>query len=270
MLALVAFAANSLLTRAALAPPILDPVAFVAIRLSAGAVVLLALTGGRLRSPDDGAGARWIGPLALLAYAMPFTLAYVRLGAATGALLLFGSVQVTMVSYARWRGERLAPLAWVGMALAIGGLYLLVAPVLQTGDAVGVLLMLLAGVAWGAYSLAGRGAADALRANAFAFCIAAPVSVVWWAVHDRTVAPSGRGALLALASGALASGVGYAIWYRALRGLRTAQAATVQVSVPIIAALGAVALLDEPLTTRLVLCGAAVVLGIVLVLRARR
>jgi drug/metabolite transporter (DMT)-like permease len=269
-LALVAFAANSLLTRAALAPPIIDPIAFVALRLSAGALTLLALTRGRIRSSAEGGGSQWIGPLALLIYAIPFTLAYVRLGAATGALLLFGTVQVTMVTYARVRGEQLAPMAWIGMTLAIGSLYLLVSPVLRTGDTIGVLLMVLAGVAWGAYSIAGRGAADALRANAFAFVCAAPISLLWWATCARTTEPSLRGVLLALTSGALASGVGYAIWYRALRGLRTAQAATLQVSVPIIAAVGAVALLGEPLTTRLVLCGAAALLGIAMVLRSRR
>jgi drug/metabolite transporter (DMT)-like permease len=205
-----------------------------------------------------------------LIYAIPFTLAYVRLGAATGALLLFGTVQVTMVTYARVRGEQLAPLAWIGMTIAIGSLYLLVSPVLRAGDTIGVLLMVLAGVAWGAYSIAGRSAADALRANALAFVGAAPVSLLWWAMSAQITTPSPRGVLLALASGALASGVGYAVWYRALRGLRTAQAATLQVSVPIIAAVGAVALLGEPLTPRLVVCGTAVLLGIAMVLRSRR
>jgi drug/metabolite transporter (DMT)-like permease len=265
--ALLAFAANSLLTRAALSPPIIDPLAFAAIRVSAGAATLAILTRGRLSMSGR---ARWIGPTALLLYLIPFTLAYVRLGAATGALLLFGAVQATMIVWSVWRGDRPVLMTWVGLLIAVLGLVALVAPVLRSPDAVGVVLMTIAGMAWGAYTITGRGTGDALGANAFAFACVTPAALAYWLVGRGELVNTSRGVWLAVASGALASGVGYAIWFRALRGLRTTQAATVQLSVPVIAAVGGVLLLNEPLTTRLVLCGVAVLSGIVLVLRARR
>jgi drug/metabolite transporter (DMT)-like permease len=211
----------------------------------------------------------WIGPLALLCYAVPFTLAYVRLGAATGAIVLFGSVQLSMIGWGVAHGERLRPLAWLGFALAIAGLLALVAPGAQRLDPLGALLMMTAGVAWGAYSIVGRGVTDVLRANALSFAWSTPAGVACWVIGRGSIEASPRGVVLAVCSGAVASGIGYAIWYRALRGLSTTRAAAVQVSVPVIAALAAVPLLGEPLTLRLSLCGTAVVAGILLVIRVR-
>lgn len=283
----MAFAANSLLTRAALSPPIIDPTAFVALRLGAGAVMLLLLVRGSARRdltdsteltdpPSRNSRRRaallpssWIGPLALLCYAVPFTLAYVRLGAATGAIVLFGSVQLSMIGWGVAHGERLRPLAWLGFALAIAGLLTLVAPGAQRLDPLGALLMMTAGVAWGAYSIVGRGVTDVLRANALSFAWSTPAAVACWVIGRGSIEASPRGVVLAVCSGAVASGIGYAIWYRALRALSTTRAAAVQVSVPVIAALAAVPLLGEPLTLRLSLCGTAVVAGILLVIRAR-
>jgi drug/metabolite transporter (DMT)-like permease len=269
--ALAAFAANSLLTRAALAPstPRIDATAFTFIRLASGAVVLSALVGRRLLAPPTPATRAWLGPLALFLYAAPFTFAYRRIGAAMGALLLFGTVQLTMLGWGVLRGERLRLLGWLGVALAFGGLLALLAPATARPDVTGSLLMVLAGAAWGVYSLLGRGTGDALATNAWSFVLSVPCAAVLALLAPSTVPSSRVGVALAIVSGAVTSGLGYAIWYRALRGLTATRAAVVQVSVPVVAALGGVVTLGEPLSLRLTLCGALVLSGILLVVRAR-
>jgi drug/metabolite transporter (DMT)-like permease len=272
VLALVAFAANSILNRMALAGHSVDAASFTAIRLVSGALVLVALVRARAGDfgPLRGRGAR--GPLALFAYAAPFSFAYLRLGAAVGALVLFASVQLTMIGWALARGERPTPRVWLGLALAAGGLGALMLPAATRPDPLGAVLMITAGIAWGVYSLAGKRATDPLAANARGFLWAAPLALVLVLARAATGAPlaiGARGAALAIASGAVTSGLGYAIWYRALRGLTATQAAIVQLAVPVIAGLGAVALLGEHPSERLIVSAVAVLGGVALVLSRR-
>jgi drug/metabolite transporter (DMT)-like permease len=269
VLALFAFAANSILTRLALGQQLIDAATFASIRLVAGAVVLVALVRLQAHSwaPLSGRGVG--GPLALLGYAVPFSFAYLRLGAAVGALVLFGAVQLTMIGYGIARGERPTPRAWTGLLLASAGLGALVAPSATRPDPLGFLLMTAAGMAWGIYSLVGRTTPDALAANARSFLWSSPMAVALNVALHRSVAVSGRGVALALISGAVTSGLGYAIWYRALPRLSMTQAAVAQLAVPVLAAMGAVVLLGERMSPRLLLSGAAVLGGVALVLSAR-
>ena len=266
-LAMAAFAANSLLCRAALRHTAMDPASFTTLRLLAGAGATWALVrslggagGGQARAGS------WASALALFVYAATFSFAYLTLPAGMGALLLFGAVQATMILYGRWRGERLRPAQGAGLALALLGLLWLLAPGRTAPPLGGALLMLTAGVAWGVYSLRARGAGDPGRATAGNFLRAVPLALglslalLPWARLDRA------GVVYALLAGGLASGLGYALWYAALGGLKAASAAAVQLSVPVLAALAGVALLGEPVTARLLVASAAVLGGIALVL----
>jgi drug/metabolite transporter (DMT)-like permease len=269
VLALLAFAANSLLCRLALAGGTIDAGSFTAVRLASGALVLALLV--RAASGST-AALRWrgaAGPVALLLYALPFSYAYLRIGAATGALVLFGSVQLTMLGTAIARGERPRPIAWLGFALAAGGLVWLVGPSAQRPDAFGVALMATAGIAWGVYTVIGRRAGEPIAANARAFLWSALFAVFALAVAPASVAITPRGASLAAISGGLTSGLGYAIWYRALPHLTVARAAFAQLAVPVLAALGAVVWLGEPLTLRFVGASVLVLGGMALALAAR-
>jgi drug/metabolite transporter (DMT)-like permease len=268
LFALVAFAANSVLTRLALGSHQIDAATFTAVRLAAGAVVLALLVRGRAGtwSPLRGRGAK--GPVALFAYAAPFSFAYLRIGAAVGALVLFGTVQLTMVAYGLVRGERPTTRAWVGLAVAAGGLAALTLPSAHSPDLLGVALMIVAGMAWATYTLIGRATSDPLVANARSFLWSTPLALALVGVpHGAIVSP--RGIALALVSGAVTSGLGYAIWYRALPRLSVMVAAVAQLCVPIIAAVAAAALLGEHLSARVVSCGVAVLGGVGLVLSAR-
>lgn len=269
LLALIAFASNSLLTRLALGSHQIDAATFTLIRLGAGAVVLTLLVRANAGSWAPLRGRNALGPLALFAYAAPFSFAYLRIGAAVGALVLFGVVQLTMIGYALFRGERPSPLTWIGIVLATSGLAILTVPAVNRPDPIGLLLMTIAGIAWGVYSLAGRTTADPLAANARSFLWSTPLAVLLILVPHSAVAASTRGITLALISGAVTSGLGYAIWYRALPRLSVTQAAVAQLTVPVIAALAAVVLLDEHVTVRLVISGFAVLCGVGLVVVAR-
>ena len=267
LLAMLAFAGNSLLCRLALKSTGIDAASFTSIRIVAGALALWAIV--RIRDGKATSAGSWASAFWLFAYAAGFSFAYVTLPASTGALLLFGAVQATMIGYGLRKGERLGPVQVAGVLLAFGGLAGLLLPGLSAPPALGAALMLFAGVAWGVYSLRGRAAGDPTRVTAGNFLRAVPfallVSIATWprATGDRA------GVAYAVASGALASGVGYAIWYTALRGLKATVAATVQLSVPVIAAMGGVALLGEPLTLRLVACSAAVLGGVAIVIARR-
>ncbi len=272
LLALVAFASNSLLTRLALGTHQIDAAGFTAIRLGAGAVMLVALVVGQTRSWSAMKGSSAAGPLALFVYAAPFSFAYLRIGAAVGALVLFGVVQLTMIGYGIARGERPSATMWLGLVLAAAGLALLTVPSVTRPDPLGVLLMAVAGVAWAVYTLVGRGTPDPLAANARSFLWSAPLALALVVLVIATrgdAPPSARGIVLALVSGAVTSGLGYAIWYRALPSLTVTQAAVAQLSVPVIAALGAVAVLGEAVSSRLVVAGVMVLSGVGLVLSAR-
>jgi drug/metabolite transporter (DMT)-like permease len=262
--ALCAFAANSLLCRAALRDGGIDPAAFTLLRLLSGALVLVLIVRWR-RGAVAGAGS-WRSASALLGYAAAFSFAYATLTAATGALLLFGAVQATMIATAIARGERPSRLAVVGIAVAAAGLVGLLLPGLEAPDPAGAMLMLAAGVAWGVYSLRGRDGGDPVRATAGNFARAALLSLPLLAFAGRP--PAAEGVALAIVSGALASGVGYALWYAVLPSLRRVTAATVQLAVPLLTALAGIVLLGEPATARVAVAGAAILGGIALVVRA--
>ncbi len=267
-LALAAFAGNSLLCRAALRDTGIDAASFTALRILAGAAALWLIVRLRHAAPD-GQGS-WASAAALFVYAAGFSFAYLSLTAATGALLLFGAVQVTMIGIGLMRGERLHPGQWIGVALAAAGLVGLLLPGLSAPPLGGALLMIAAGVAWGVYSLRGRTGGDPTAVTAGNFvraCLPAAAlsaAMLPWATIDA----AGMG--LALLSGAVTSGIGYAIWYAALPGLTATRAASVQLSVPVLTALAGVLLLAEPLSPRLLLASAAVLGGITLVIAVRR
>lgn len=258
-IALTGFSANSLLTRFALDTGAIDPATFMVGRLVSGAAVLTALAGRA-----GAAAGSWSSALTLVVYAAAFTLAYVRIGAATGALLLFGSVQATMVGWAVVRGERPTARGWFGFALALAGLIGLTAPGLTAPDAIGALLMIVAGAAWGVYSLRGRGVASPLSATAGNFLRAVPFALVIVALDRHDAFVTARGLLLAIASGSLASGLAYAAWYAALTHLSAWRAAILQLSVPVMTAGAAALLLGEGLTVRLAAAGAAIICGVAL------
>ena len=270
LLTLIAFASNSLLTRLALGAREIDAATFTSIRLVAGAVMLALLVRAQTGSwmPAGRRGAS--GPLALFVYAAPFSFAYLRIGAAVGALVLFGVVQLTMIAYGLMRGERPDGLTWLGLALATTGLVMLTVPSAGRPDPIGLLLMAVAGVAWGVYSLVGRTAGDPIVSNAWSFLWSSPLALLLNVAAVPSAIASGRGVLLAVISGAVTSGLGYAIWYRALPRLSVTQAAVAQLSVPVIAALGAAAFLGETLSVRFAISAAAVLGGVALVLTRSR
>ena len=263
-LAMLAFAGNSLLCRAALAHRHIDASSFTAVRLLSGALVLWLIV--RVRSGADERKGSWWSAGALFIYAGGFSYAYVNLPAATGALLLFGAVQATMIGYGIRSGERLQPLQLAGLILALAGLVGLLLPGVTAPPLIGSLLMLAAGVAWGIYSLRGRGSGNPLAVTAGNFLRTVPFAIALSMVTFRGISMDVDGLGYAVASGALTSGLGYAIWYTALPALKATTAATVQLSVPVIAALGGVMLLGEYLSVRLVLASVAILGGIALVI----
>lgn len=267
-LAMIAFAGNSLLCRVALRDTGIDAASFTTIRLASGALVLWLIV--RMRRGAASSGGSWPSALALFGYAAGFSFAYVSLPAATGALLLFGAVQATMIGHAMWAGERLAALQWVGLVLALGGLVGLLLPGLAAPPLEAAFLMLGAGAAWGIYSLRGKGGGDPLRVTAGNFLRAVPIAAGVSVLLLQQAAVDGAGFWYAVASGALASGIGYAVWYMALPAMKSSQAATVQLSVPVIAAAGGIVFLGEPLSLRLVLASIAVLGGIALVILEKR
>ncbi|HEY6549283.1 MAG TPA: DMT family transporter [Vicinamibacteria bacterium] len=273
-LALLAFALNSILCRAALGTEAIDATPFTWLRLSAGAGFLALVV--RWRNQTDvvprttlGTIAPWWGALALTVYAAAFSFAYLRLAAGTGALVLFAVTQVTMIGWGVGRGDRPTATEWVGVAVALGGLVALTAPGRTAPDHLGVLLMAVAGVGWGAYSLLGRRALDPVAANAAAFLRAAILATGLLLLPSLGHAVGRRGALLAIASGALASGLGYCLWYRALPHLSRTRAAAVQLAVPVITATLGVLFLDETVTPRLLASGTVILGGVGLVLVGR-
>lgn len=265
--AMLAFAGNSLLCRLALKTTQIDPATFTSLRLLSGALMLALLL--RLRQRGFPVGGSWHGAAALFIYAAAFSFAYVSLDAGTGALLLFGAVQISMLLWG-WRQGRPSSASLAGLSLAFAGLLVLLLPGASAPALAPSLLMLIAGAAWGAYSLLGRGNGDALAATTGNFLRCVPIAILLSLVLMYSARWDMAGALYALASGALASGLGYAIWYTAISELKAIQAATVQLSVPIITALAGSLLLGEALTLRLSLSSLAVLGGIALVLGARQ
>ena len=260
---MIAFAGNSILCRVALKHTVIDPATFTSIRVLCGAIALWLIVSMRGGSHEQRGS--WASALALFSYAAAFSFAYVDLSAGTGALLLFGAVQATMILFGLWKGERLSGWQGIGLAVALGGLVALLLPGVSAPPLGSAIAMVGAGVAWGVYSLRGKGAGDPLAATAGNFLRAVPFAMILSLVLLTTARVDAEGIAYACASGALTSGVGYAIWYAALRGLKATSAATVQLSVPVIAAIGGVILLGEPLTLRLLGVSIAVLGGIALV-----
>jgi drug/metabolite transporter (DMT)-like permease len=265
--AMLAFAGNSLLCRVALRDTSIDAASFTSIRLASGALVLWVLLRSRGKQPL--AAGSWPMAAMLFTYAVCFSFAYRDLTAATGALLLFGAVQLTMTGYGLFQGERLVGLRLVGVLVAIAGLVWLLLPGLAAPPVVAAGLMLVAGLAWGIYSLLGRGAGDAAAATGGNFIRAVPFAAVLSLAAASQSSPDTTGLMYAVASGAVTSGLGYVLWYAALPALTATSAATIQLCVPAIAALGGAVLLAEPITARLLIASAAILGGIALTIRKK-
>jgi drug/metabolite transporter (DMT)-like permease len=267
-LAMCAFAANSLLCRAALAEHLIDAASFTTVRLICGALTLFVLTlwraPGTPEAPRD-----WVATAMLFLYAAAFSFAYLSLSAATGALILFGAVQLTMLAAGLRAGERFPAAAWAGLAFAVGGVAYLLSPGVRAPPPFGAALMATAGVAWGVYSLRGRGSQNPLGATARNFVSTVPFTAMLMLIAIGSMHISPRGAWLAAASGALTSALGYVVWYAALKHLPATRAAVAQLSVPLLAAVGALLFLAEPITLRLAISSVAVLGGIAFVMVQR-
>ena len=268
-LAMIAFAANSLFARLALAGGAIDAAGYTGVRMASGAA-FLALILWRRPGRAGGLPGSWRAAAALGVYAIGFSLAYLRLGVSLGALVLFTAVQVTMIAWSVIRGEHPGRVEIAGIVLALAGFVYLVSPGLVAPDPLGCALMVIAGVAWGVYSILGRGGADPVGQTAGNFIRIVPMALPLIVVSLIAGGMTAYGVILALGAGVLASALGYILWYRALPGLAMTQAAIVQLSVPVIAALGAVIFLSETLTARLLIAGAVMLGGIALAILSRR
>lgn len=268
-LALVAFAGNSILCRLALGEQAIDPASYTAVRLAAGAVTLWLITavGHRARA---GASGSWTGAGLLFLYAAAFSFAYVTLSTGTGALILFAAVQFTMIAAGLTSGERPVLGEWSGWALAVAGVIYLMLPGFAAPPFIGSALMAIAGVAWGFYSILGRGAEDPIRTTAGNFLRTIPLVVLLLLMQTSALRAAPMGLLWAVLSGAVTSGLGYMVWYAALPRLTATRAATAQLAVPLLAALGGILFLAEELTVRLMFSAAAILGGIGLAMLARR
>ena len=268
-LTMIAFASNSILNRLALGQKSIDAVSYTTIRLIAGAITLGLISFLQTNITGPKVRGNWISAAMLFLYAIAFSFAYLSLTAGTGALILFGTVQVTMILVALRSGERPQLLEWLGVLLALGGLVYLVMPGLKAPSLIGSTLMIMAGIAWGVYSLRGRGTGSPLADTTGNFIRAMPLIILVRLVTLNSVQLSQSGILLAVLSGAVASGVGYVIWYAALRRLTATRAAIVQLSVPVLAAWGGVAFLAEDISLRLILAGVFILGGIALAITGR-
>jgi drug/metabolite transporter (DMT)-like permease len=262
--AMVAFAANSVLARLAFATAGAEPLSYTGIRLAAGAITLALLLALRRQSLRP-AGS-WTGAAALFGYAILFSIAYILLGAGTGALILFASVQIGILGWAIYKGDRPGAIEWLGFFVAFAGLVYLVSPGVVAPPPLGALLMLAAGLCWAAYTLIGRGSVSPLADTAGNFIRSSPIAAVMIVAGAMTHGVSPGAALYAVASGALASGIGYAVWYAVLPALSRTRAAIVQLTVPAIAATGGVVFIGEALSLRLVVATVAIVGGVALAL----
>lgn len=263
-LTMLAFAGNSILCRLALSATDIDPASFTSIRLFTGALVLCLLVGFQRRAlPKQGS----IGSaIALFVYAAAFSYSYTDLTTATGALLLFGAVQVTMIGYGFFKGESFVSWQWIGLLVALMGLVGLLLPGLESPPLVASLIMIFSGIAWGAYSIRGQGAGDALAMTAGNFVGAAVIALVFSAVLLSSAEFDVRGVIYAALSGGVTSALGYALWYSVLPYLRSTQAASIQLTVPVITAIGGLVFVAEPIGWRLILASIAILGGIALVI----
>ena len=267
-LAMIAFAGNSLLCRLALKSTAIDAASFTTVRMLSATVVLGLLIG--FKPSVYRSNGNWPSALALFAYAAGFSFAYIHLSAGTGALLLFGAVQATMIGVGIYKGERLVGWRLMGFVLALGGLVVLLLPGLSAPPLLSALSMLGAGIAWGIYSLRGKGVGSPVAATAGNFLRTLPLTACLSLLMFRQMSVDNAGLVYAALSGALTSGIGYAIWYQVLPSLRSTTAATVQLSVPVLAAVGGILLLGEPLSWRLLVASFAILAGILLVIHQKQ
>lgn len=270
VLAMVAFAANSIFCRIALGKDLIDPASFTSIRLLSGVLALSLLLQLQKSSPKAETAPNWVSAMSLFAYAALFSFAYVTLTTATGALILFAAVQATMIGFGIRQGDKLSRTAWSGLLIAVAGMVYLLMPGLSAPPLTGASMMVGAGIAWGIYSIKGKGVTNPLTASSQNFLYALPFTAVLTLIFIQQASFTLPGVVLAVASGAIASGVGYAIWYAALPGLKTSQASSVQLSVPVIATVGGIIFMQEPLTLRLGLASIAILGGIALIFRPEK
>jgi drug/metabolite transporter (DMT)-like permease len=268
-LALIAFAANSVLCRLALGGKTIDAAGFTSIRLLSGAIVLLCIL--QLKGTKNGSSTNgsWSAAFMLFLYAVTFSFAYMTLNTGTGALILFGSVQITMILRSHLAGNRLLLIEWVGVVVAFSGIVYLVLPGVTAPSLTGFSLMTLAGIAWGLYTLKGRGSTNPLSDTSYNFLRSIPFVIVLglFFFHDAHI--TRQGIILAAISGSITSGIGYTLWYIALRGLSATQAAVVQLSVPVIAGFGGVVFVSEQISLRLTLSALLTLGGILMVILGR-
>ena len=268
-LALIAFAANSVLCRLALGNETIDAPSFTVVRLLSGTVVLLIILAVTGKPTETSTKGSWVASSMLFIYATTFSYAYLSLDTATGALILFGSVQITMIFWSLMSGIRLHVTEWAGVTTAFSGFVYLVLPGVTAPSTTGFLLMMVAGVAWGIYTLKGRGSKSPLMDTAFNFLRTVPLVILLAIATISNAAYSSEGIVLALLSGGITSGIGYTIWYIALGSLSATQAAVFQVLVPVIAAVGGVVFVSEAVTSRLIISAAMILGGILLVISGK-
>lgn len=270
VLALSAFAANSVICRLALSRQVIDPASFTGIRLLSGALVLILLvsvTGSRKDPTDKGS---WWSGFFLFLYAIAFSFAYISLDTGTGALILFAAVQITMITYALASGKKMNMKEWLGVLMAFAGFIYLVSPGVTAPSLNGLLLMTLSGIGWGIYTIRGKASANALQVNAYNFLRTLPLAGIMILFSLKEMQATNEGVGLAILSGAVTSGIGYTIWYLALRGLTAVQASVVQLLVPVIAAVGGVIFLSELINQRLVIAAIMILGGIGLVVLVKK
>lgn len=266
ILALIAFAGNSVLCRLALGEQTIDAASFTIMRLLSGTILLLILMRVFNRDKKSASSGSWLAAAMLFTYAATFSYAYITLDTGTGALILFAAVQITMIIVAMIKGDRLRMIAWSGVLLAIAGFVYLVLPGVSAPSFVGFILMSIAGIAWGVYSLIGKVSKNPIADTAMNFTRTLPFLIIMVMFALPSFELSTKGILLAVVSGAIASGIGYAIWYTALKGLSAAQAAVVQLTVPILAAIGGVVFMSEIITLRLIIAAVMILSGVAMVL----
>ena len=270
VMALTAFAANSVLCRLALSQKVIDPASFTGIRLISGALVLLLLVFMFKRKNNPVVKGSWMSGAILFMYAVTFSFAYISLDTGTGALILFASVQITMITYALITGKKMTTIEWMGVLLAFVGFVYLILPGVTAPSMSGFLLMTLSGVGWGLYTIRGKGSLNPLEATAYNFLRTLPMVAILLVFSFKNLQATHEGIGLAILSGAITSGIGYTIWYLALRGLSAIQASVVQLLVPVIAAMGGVIFLSEMIPLRLIISALLILGGIGLVILVKK
>ncbi len=268
-IALIAFAANSVLCRMALKEGSIDPGSFTGIRLLSGAFTLLLLIGISRKGKKIEKKGSWVSGLMLFIYAICFSYAYISLDTGTGALIAFSTVQITMIVYSIVKGHKLSLIETIGILLAFAGFVYLVSPGVNAPPLFGMLLMILSGFGWGMYSIYGNNSKNPLEDTAYNFLRSLPLIGLVLLVTIKKIHLSQEGVILALISGTVTSGLSYTIWYMALNYLNRVEASVVQLAVPVIAAAGGILFLAERPNLRLVLSTLLIFIGIYLVIRSK-